>query len=361
MRAFVCLSSVGLILVAFCLSSAQEKTVKKAAQAAPKAAAKPAAKPGAAAKAAPAAAATPAAKGDEPESNEKSADAEEASAEEQEIWKTAETFVKAYAEADAKAIAAHFTPDAEYVDEEGNTYVGRDAIEKNISEFFAANPGAKLAIDVESVRFPGPNMAIEDGVSTIFRADGSLLTRSRYVAIHAKSDGKWLAAVVREHTPKGERRHREQLSQLDWLVGEWVDEADDSVVTFNCRPVDNGNFLLREFTVMVAGQEIMSGSQRIGWDPLTGKLRAWTFDSAGGHFEGVWHHDGESWILSSNGVTADGETASGTSIFTFVNPHTITWQAVDHEIEGIRKPDSDVYTLVRMAPHPDSSDQAAKK
>jgi uncharacterized protein (TIGR02246 family) len=299
-------------------------------------------------------------------SKDDSEKADERSPDEEAILKTAETFARAYAEGDAKAAAAHFTENAEYIDEEGNRFQGRDEIERNFERFFSDNKGVSFDIDVDSIRFVDPSMAVEDGTSTIISGDGMPRGRSRYVAVHMKTGGKWLVAMVREHARKGERRHREELQQLDWLTGQWVDEADESIVVFNCARVDDGNYLLREFKVTVAGDEVISGSQRIGWDPLTGRLRAWTFDSQGGHFEGVWRRDGDSWVLTSTGVTAGGETASGTSLFTIIDPHTITWQAVDREIEGARRPDSDLYTLVRVGPAPEvrapeARDEEAKK
>ena len=51
-------------------------------------------------------------------------------------------------------------------------------------------------------------------------------------------------------------------------------------------------------------------------------------------------------------MTADGQTASGTSIYTFVSEHLMTWQAVDHEIAGVQLPDSEVVTIVRTPPRP---------
>jgi hypothetical protein len=133
---------------------------------------------------------------------------------------------------------------------------------------------------------------------------------------------------------------------------DWVDEGDESMVSFACQAVDNGNFLVRKFTIRSAGHEVMSGSQRIGWDPVTGKHRAWIFDSDGGYAEGTWHRNGNHWFLKSTGVTADGDSASGTSIYTLVNEHTMTWQSVDQEIAGVPQPDSDVVIIVRLAPVP---------
>ena len=277
---------------------------------------------------------------------------EQQKADEEAIRQTDDSFVKAYEQADGRSIAAHFTVDAEYVDELGNVFQGREAIEEAMTAFFAENPKCKLEINIDTIRFISPGVAVEDGSTTVTYPTSPMPVDSRYTTVYVKADGKWLAASVRDHAPKDRREHRAQLQQLEWLVGDWVDEGDDAIVSFSCTPVDNGNFLLRTFTIQIAGQKVMSGTQRIGWDPLTGKLRAWIFDSEGAYGEGLWHRDGENWVLKLTGVTADGQTASSTSIYKVVNEHTMTWQSVDHEIAGVQQPDSEVITIVRQAPAP---------
>lgn len=276
----------------------------------------------------------------------------EQAADEEAIRQANESFAKAYAAGDAKSAAAHFTPDAEYVDELGNVFQGRAAIEETLTAFLAENPACKLEFNVDTIRFISPGVAVEDGSTAITLPDTQVSAESRYTAVHVKTDGKWLSASVRDHAPKDRRQHRAQLEQLDWLLGDWVDEGDDSIVVFNCEYADNGNFLVRNFTILVAGQEAMAGTQRIGWDPLTGKLRTWIFDTEGGYGEGLWHRNGDDWVLRLTGVTADGEPASSTSVYTFVNEHTMTWQSLDHEIAGVQLPDSEVVTIVRQAPAP---------
>ena len=64
------------------------------------------------------------------------------------------------------------------------------------------------------------------------------------------------------------------------------------------------------------------------------------------------HRDGDTWVLKANGVTADGQTAYSTSIYTFVNAHTMTWQSVHLEIGGVQLPDSPVVQIVRQGPAP---------
>lgn len=284
---------------------------------------------------------------------------EQQSADEAAIRLTAESFAKAYAEGDARAAAAHFTADAEYVDESGMVVAGRAAIEESLIELFAENPDCKLEMNVDTIRFISAGVAVEDGTTSFTCADHQDCVDSRYTTVHVKTDGKWLAASVRDHAPRDLREHRTQLRQLDWLNGDWVDEGDDSIVNFSCESIENGNFLFRKFAVLIGGEEAMTGTQRIGWDPLTKRFRAWIFDSEGGYGEGLWHQHGDTWVLKCTGVTADGEIASSTSIYTIVNGHTMTWQSVDFEIGGEHQPDSEVFTIVRQAPDPEPEPEPA--
>ena len=277
---------------------------------------------------------------------------EKQSSDEQAIRQAAELFVNAFDQGNAKTIATLFTEDAEYVDEKGNVFQGRTAIEKSMALFFAENPGCKLEQVIDTIRFLSPGVAVEDGHTTISHPEFSDAIGSRYTTVYVKQADKWLAASIRDHAPRDRKQHQSQLKQLDWLLGNWVDEANDSIINFTCQSVDNGNFLIRDFTVLMGGKKVLNGTQRIGWDPLTGKLRTWIFDSEGSYGEGLWHQDGDKWILKCTGVMPDGQSASSTSIYTIINHHTVTWQTVDHEIAGVRQPDSKVYTIVRQAPSP---------
>jgi uncharacterized protein (TIGR02246 family) len=269
------------------------------------------------------------------------------------ILKSAVTFLAAYSDHDAGAVASLFSPDAEYVDEEGTTFRGRDEIEANLKSFFEAHPDSVLEMQIDSLRFVTPAVAIEDGSSSCTIAAGKPGHRSLYTVVHVKVDGKWVVASSREYVAKGQPEHALHLTELNWLLGDWVDQDDDSVVQFRCAASEDGHYLLRDFTVSVGGWKTITGTERIGWDPRSGKIRSWTFDSDGGHFEGAWSRDGEKWLLNSSGITSDGRLASGTAIFTPVNGHTMTWQVVNREIGGARELDSDEFTLVRTLPAPE--------
>ena len=104
------------------------------------------------------------------------------------------------------------------------------------------------------------------------------------------------------------RRRSEHLKQLAWLIGEWIDESPESLVTTSYRWDDNHTFMLSDFEVKVAGRPVMSGTQRIGWDPLAKTIRSWVFDSEGGFAEGVYSHAGNRWIVKLTGVTQRRQT-----------------------------------------------------
>lgn len=265
-----------------------------------------------------------------------------------------ESFVRAYEAGDAQSVAAHFTNDAEYVDEKGAVFAGRDAIERCLTEFFAENPECTLQINADSVRTISPGVVVQDGFTSVTRSNSPAPVQCHSTTVYVNTDGKWLVASIRDSIPRDLCEHSVHLQQLNWLKGDWVDEGDDAIVNFSCEAVDNGNFLLRRFTIVIGGEEAMSGTQRIGWDPVSGKLRTWIFDSEGAYAEGLWHRDEDNnrWVLKTTGVMSDGQTASGTSLYTFVNDHTMTWQCVNYEISGLQQPDSQVITIVRHSPSP---------
>lgn len=291
---------------------------------------------------------------DTDEASTEEAEADLPAAEKEELFSTAEKFVHAYNSGDARSIANLFSPNAEYIDEQGYRFHGRAAIERAFVACFSEHKGARIEVTIHSIRLVAPGAAIEEGTTLLTSdklAGGPIETN--YTATHVKTDGQWQTVSVRESSPKGRKEHKAQLQQLSWLVGDWVDEGEDTLVVSSCKPIQGGTFLLREFKLHVGGAEIISGEQRIGWDPPSGKLKSWVFDSDGGYSEGFFQHDDNRWILKSIGVSTDGQPASCTTIFTVTGKNTMTWQTVDHEVAGVRIPDSDVVTIVRRAPMPD--------
>ncbi len=154
---------------------------------------------------------------------------------------------------------------------------------------------------------------------------------------------------------KAPRTNYHYLKELSWMVGSWVDEGQDSVVVTTCRWSKNKNYLLRSFKVRIAGRDAVEGVARIGWDPLSKKIKSWTFDTEGGYAEGLWTRDGDRWIVKTSGVLSDGQTASATNVFTYIDEKTCTWQSVDRIVGDEVTPNIEEVTVVRQPPAPNSA------
>jgi uncharacterized protein (TIGR02246 family) len=256
------------------------------------------------------------------------------SADESAIRANIAAFQKAYNAGDAKAVASLFAPKAEVIDEDGDTTQGRDAIEKRVAGTFAESPKGRIKLDVESIRFIGPALAVESGKSTVTSSPGDTPDVSRYSAVHLKSsDGKWMMGFVRE-TEDTELTNHDRLKPLEWLIGEWVDESPDAVVLTSCKWSDNKNFLLSDINIRVQGSSAMHLTQRIGWDPLTKQIKSWLFDSEGGYGESFWTRDGDRWVVKATAVRPDGTTASMTNIYTSTGKDSYTWRTTDRVVAG---------------------------
>lgn len=274
-------------------------------------------------------------------------------AEDKSIRESAAAFVKAYNAHDAKAIAALFALRAEFIDETDRLIKGREEIEKSFTELFKAHPKAAIQVEIDSIRALTPNLAIEEGVVRGTRVPNEPAHISSYIAVHVKVDGKWLVGSVRDfEAPASAYTPHEHLQELAWLVGDWVDESADSTVRTSCRWADNGNFLLQEFSVRIAGRNAMSGTARIGWDSLAKQFRSWVFDSEGGHAEGLWIREGNEWVVKSHGVTPAGESASSTNVYRFIDRDTFTWRSYDRVVGGQLTGDFGEVLIKRRAPAP---------
>ncbi len=261
------------------------------------------------------------------------------------------SFTEAFRKGDAKAIAALFTEDGEAVDAEGGTIQGRSAIAEHYAARLATGPGDKFEATVESIKFLAPGVARETGSTQHTPSGGETPTSRRYAAIHVKQGGNWLLASVRELLDK-ELSHHERLKELEWLIGDWVEESADAVVTTSIAWADGENFLLRSFDVRVKGKPALTGTQRIGWDPLTKQIKSWVFDSRGGYGEGLWMRSGNQWVIKATGVRPDGRTATATQVLTFVDKDTIRWKSIDRTLGEEIVQEIDEIAMVRKPPQP---------
>jgi uncharacterized protein (TIGR02246 family) len=271
-------------------------------------------------------------------------------ADEKAIQATLEKLAAAFNARDAKAAVALFTPTGEFVDGEGNTFHGREAIEAELTALFKANTQGKVGFETDNVRFLSAGLFIEEGTVTVTSVD-KFNKKIGYLMLHAQQkDGSWLLASVRS---KGEEATtpQEHLQELSWLIGEWVDESTESVVKTRVRWSEDKNFILSDFVIQVAGKPTLKGTHRIGWDPLMKSFKSWVFDSAGGHAEGVWTQVDERWIVRFTGVRPDGEVGTMTTTYQPIGPDTYLYTVTDRILGEDAQPDLSVL-VVRKPPEP---------
>jgi uncharacterized protein (TIGR02246 family) len=269
------------------------------------------------------------------------------------IYQKAVAYVTAYNQHDAQALADLWADDAVYLNRDtGEPIEGRSAIAAMFAGMFQTGEASQLSVTVQSVRLVTPDVAIEDGTAEITSTDGEPVT-STYTAIHVKKDGAWYLNSVREtDMPAQPAQDHGQLSQLEWLVGEWVDQADDATVHTSWKWAKNERFLAGNFSVSLGDRVELEGTQVIGWDPVAGEIRSWMFDSEGGFGEGVWSRVGGDWIVETTSTLNDGSQGSATNVYTPIDENTFVWKSVDREIDGEPQDDLEqtpVHRLIEVA------------
>jgi uncharacterized protein (TIGR02246 family) len=263
----------------------------------------------------------------------------------------AEAYVRAYNAGDARVLASLFTDDAEMIDEQGEQLQSRARIEEVFSGMFKERPGAKISVFPASLKFLGPEVAVEEGQTQVKLAGDEPPSSRHYSILYVKQGNRWRYSRAREEAVKG-LSHHQRLLELEWLVGDWLDETPDSVVHTVCRWTDDQNFLLRDFTVRVQGKSVMTVHERIGWDPSTRQIKSWVFDSEGGHGSGLWSRNGSEWVIKSTGILPDGRTATATHILTRISPQSARWASVERTVGDQVVPDHAEYVMVRRPPQP---------
>ena len=265
------------------------------------------------------------------------------------IRATADAFRKAFDRGDAKAIASSWAENGTLADDRGQTFKGRKAIEHQYAAFFKEHRGAKLEIAIQSVEFPAPNVAIEDGLARAVDKDGDSPTASRYTAVHVLHDGTWLMASVRESNIEIPSNYG-RLQQLQWLVGNWETGSEGTTVRTTIRWIANRSFLQSEYSVRQNGLTTSSGVQIIGWDPQADRVRSWSFDSLGGHGTSLWTPAAEGWRIESRGVLADGTPTSSQDFLVRVpkEDNVFGWRSVQRKIGNTTLPDLREVVLDRL-------------
>ena len=262
----------------------------------------------------------------------------------QAVIDSVKSYVEAYNRRDAAALSQHWSETGTWIGDDGSVVQGRENIRKAFAAIFAemqADP--TLTVNVRKVSLVTSDVALEEGSSGLAGEP-----QADYTAIHKLENGQWNLYRVKEHTPAQAVSHNRHLQDLDWMIGDWVDQSDGATVESSCRWSKNGNFIMKNFRVTIAGLDTLEGTQVIGYDASTNTIRSWMFDSDGGHSVGIWSKNGNIWEAQSSQVLADGRVASSTNIFTPLDEGRFDWKSTRRTLDGVGLPDIESVEVVRV-------------
>lgn len=268
------------------------------------------------------------------------------------------SFSTNYNAAKAEDLVALFTDDGALVNGEGEVLRGRAEILAHYKAAFAQEHIAQLQGNAHSMRFLTPDVAQIDGEFGLYggkSSEGDPVQTGRFSVLAVRKGGQWKLAEVRDYpdpAPEPESNYH-RLSALEWMVGDWIDESENIKSTSSIRWAENKNFLVRTYAVHIAGESAMSGTQWIGWDPQTGQIKSWVFDSEGGHGTGLWTQKSPGhWTIKNTGTLRDGRATSSTQVINVVNKDAVRLSATDRVTDGQSAADIGEVIMVRKPPAP---------
>ena len=271
-----------------------------------------------------------------------------------EIRNLLKSVTDAYNQADAKGLADRFTDDAELFHQDGEIVRGRDAIGRHYAEAFGEGPTYRISGAVEAVHFLSPDIASATGRFQLEDEKGAALSSGHYSLIAVRKGDQWRLAELRDIVTASDEAADKggPLRDLEWLVGDWVDEGEDGKVASTVAWDEGRKFLVRKYSVQVVGEPSRSGTQWIGWDPQANQIRSWVFDSDGDFGQGQWTRSGEAWIVKACGASGDGLATSSTQVIEPINKDSIKLRSTDRIVGTELLPDIEEVVMVRKPPPP---------
>jgi uncharacterized protein (TIGR02246 family) len=262
------------------------------------------------------------------------------------IRKAAESYVETYNRGDASAAASHWSRDGEYLTQSGEYVKGPDKIRPALEKLFAERKGIQVKAALFEVLRQSADRAMAKGFA-VFQQPGEDNDEVLFAATYVKEKGTWKLLKVEEEESSVPLATIAKLGELEWLIGDWVDQDEDATVETTFSWSKDFAFINGTFRVTVGDRVDLEGTQVIGWDPVTKKIRSWIFDNTAGFGEGEWSRIGNTWTVNVKSTLRTGQKASSINIYTYVDPNSFAWQSVSRAVDGELLPDIDEVTVVR--------------
>ncbi len=237
------------------------------------------------------------------------------------IRKETEKYVEAFNKHDAKALSQLFAVDGNYIRPESAVDLqSREAIENYFNQQFNLDNDTEIEITISKIIFPSKEDATLNGTFRVKQPDQDT-KESAFKAYYEKdNNGNWEIGEMRDIDMPSTPDQYVHLKELEWLIGDWVDEDVDVEINISSRWNESKNLIIGNFSVITEGQPDLEGTHVIAWDPI----KAETFQTL-----------------------ADGKRASAINIYTPVDPDSYIWESISREVGGQILPDIEPVTVIK--------------
>jgi uncharacterized protein (TIGR02246 family) len=259
---------------------------------------------------------------------------------------------EAIARRDAKAVAAMFAPDGEFVDVEGTHFKGQPALEKNFSEDFAQATGEQPELSIDSVGTTGENRAKASGWVAIHTGhSGRSFDRVPVTTVElqfVKQGQQWLITNANETAMPKRIESGNPLQSLGWLIGDWTASNNGVTAKMHAEWTKDKNFIRCNYEIIDKSGKVENTQQVFGYDPRNDSVVSWNFDSTGGFGDAQWLQTNGEWVAESQAVERSGNVSTASNVWRPLDANTITWQSVDRRLDGVPVPDLEPVKLHRV-------------
>jgi uncharacterized protein (TIGR02246 family) len=253
-------------------------------------------------------------------------------------------YLSAMERGDTNALADFWTADGTYTDETGKTLKAHGLLAKDKATGTVARPPsiARRA----TVRFITDDVAVEEADCETAMGEGEAPVKGHYTAVWVRQNDRWKLDNVKESRTTSEVSGSEELAALDVFTGEWSGKINQSTVHISAKWDATKRFLQRVF-VITAEKASLSGTQEIGWDPISQHIKSWQFLDDGSYGDGFWSLEGTVWMDISSRVLPDGKTSRATQVYKFPDKNTLLWKLIRGSFNG--QPVSDFEVVLKRS------------
>ena len=239
-------------------------------------------------------------------------------------------FLTALERRDTKALADFWTADGTYTDEHGRTFKVRDLLANGTAVGPLASPSC--SVSNQRVRFVTDDVAIEEADCEATVADGLPAISGRYTAVWVHQSGRWKLDSLQEVRLANAPVVGRDVPSLGVFAGDWSGATPQGKVHISAKWDSGKKFLQRVFSI-TDGTSSLGGTQEIGWDPTTQRIKSWSFHDDGSYGEGVWSLEGAVWMEVSWRALADGRIVKATQVYKFPDRGTIIWKLIHGSVD----------------------------